>query len=326
MISIRKPAQGAHDPIPMFAMTSASSLEEQMEFALDTNREGFGVDLATDLGQVKVDQKMWFTDSFALSAGEWNGLTFSRTPGKHKLNDALAIEVIYSGVEHCNISGDRSVSRVSTTHMHSDCEFRDTLEDATTAGLYIPLEAVGFDPSKHTERLFHSLDTSIGALIGTALQNVVQRLPHMPSSDVPAAIEEVTDLVRDLVLASRKEVNRRNVTRARRLAIDAYIDEHIFETTLSADRLSREFAVSRASLYRMFDADGGVETYIIRRRLHRTLLALKQTASKRGAVRQVSESFGFYDAGNFTRAFKTEFGFKPSEVLGTGEIQAASLG
>ena len=296
-----------------------------MEFALDTNREGFDVDLATDLERVKIDQKMWFADSFALSAGTWNGLAFSRIPNGHSLNGVFAIEILYSGVEHCHTSGDRSEFKVSTSHMHSGSEYRDTLEDATTAGLYVPIEAVGFDPSKHTEHLSHSLGTSIGALVGTALQNVVQRMPYMPANNVPDAIEEVTDLVRDLILANRKDVNRGNVSRARRLAIDAYIDEHIFDTTLNANKLSSEFAVSRASLYRLFEADGGVEAYIIKRRLHRTLLALKRTTSKRGAVRRVSESFGFYDAGNFTRAFKNEFGFKPSEVLGTGEIQVTNL-
>ena len=43
---------------------------------------------------------------------------------------------------------------------------------------------------------------------------------------------------------------------------------------------------------------------------------LKSATPKRGAIRCVPEGFGFFDASNFNRSFRSEFGFIPSEIVG----------
>ena len=46
-----------------------------------------------------------------------------------------------------------------------------------------------------------------------------------------------------------------------------YIDKHLDSPRLSADAIARCFGWSRATLYRLFEPDGGLMKYIQRRRL-----------------------------------------------------------
>jgi AraC-like DNA-binding protein len=93
-----------------------------------------------------------------------------------------------------------------------------------------------------------------------------------------------------------------------------YIDAHLDSALLSADALCKAFAVSRTTLYRLFEPLGGVAQEIKTRRLervHQALLA-PQTATRR--IAGIAEAFGFADPTYFSRAFRQHFGYTPSQA------------
>ena len=71
--------------------------------------------------------------------------------------------------------------------------------------------------------------------------------------------------------------------------------------------------ISRSRLYRLFEPYGGVNHYIQHRRLLHAYAALADPNDHR-RILDIAEERGFDDAAEFSRAFRREFGYSPSEV------------
>ncbi|OKO84991.1 helix-turn-helix domain-containing protein [Bradyrhizobium sp. AS23.2] len=103
----------------------------------------------------------------------------------------------------------------------------------------------------------------------------------------------------------------------RRRVLD-FIEANLAERELGPALLMRRFRVSRAHLYRMFAADGGVVTLIRDRRLD---AAYQELRRPRGAVRSITEiahDLGFSSSSHFLGAFRARFGITPSEARSEG--------
>ncbi len=79
--------------------------------------------------------------------------------------------------------------------------------------------------------------------------------------------------------------------------------------------LCARFSLSRATLYRQFAADDGVQNYIRNRRLARAMALLTRSGDgPRPRVSSIAYTVGFTDEKTFSRAFKRRFGFLPREA------------
>lgn len=94
----------------------------------------------------------------------------------------------------------------------------------------------------------------------------------------------------------------------------AFIDQHLTDQGLSVQQICRAFRISRSTLYRLFEPVGGVAQYIKQRRLKRihALLASPDQVSRQLVA--IAEEHGFKSAGHFSRSFREQFGYAPSEV------------
>jgi AraC-like DNA-binding protein len=98
------------------------------------------------------------------------------------------------------------------------------------------------------------------------------------------------------------------MTRARR-----FIISNILSPDLTVDALCRELGTSRTRLYELFEAHGGVATYIRRRRLLAAHAMLTDPSETR-KIGAIGMAIGFDSAANFSRAFTQHFGYSPSTV------------
>lgn len=110
------------------------------------------------------------------------------------------------------------------------------------------------------------------------------------------------------------------------LSIRNFIQRDLGNTDLGVDLITERFGLSRATLYRLFEADGGVINYIRDRRLMGAMrLLTRADGSSRPRVSAVAYAMGFSDEKTFSRAFKRRFGFLPREAS-SDDIAAARTG
>jgi AraC-like DNA-binding protein len=63
-------------------------------------------------------------------------------------------------------------------------------------------------------------------------------------------------------------------------------------------------------------------SYVLKVKLHKARRMLAETSSK---IADVSEACGFQDSSYFSRAFKKEFGFTPSQIQRRPEVKNDTL-
>lgn len=103
--------------------------------------------------------------------------------------------------------------------------------------------------------------------------------------------------------------------RGRRKLIHKYIDTHLDDPNLGPLQICDLFNMSRATLYRMFEQDGGVRRFIQDRRLHSAMWDLAIGGVRRGRLSRVAERWGFSSDANFNRAVKLAFGKPPGALF-----------
>lgn len=156
--------------------------------------------------------------------------------------------------------------------------------------------------------------TSTARLIASHLRTLFESLPDIDEAEAPAFVTATANLVANLVgpqIAARSQPSP-TVRGAVIMEIRRYIEQNIALADLGPDHLCRAFALSRASLYRLFAPIGGVTDYIRARRLRAAFDMLANDGKR--TVGEVAYACGFADISAFSRAFRNQFGMSPSEV------------
>jgi AraC-like DNA-binding protein len=115
---------------------------------------------------------------------------------------------------------------------------------------------------------------------------------------------------------SRAEVTAAVRATARRAVCD-HIDRYLMDERLSPEILQRQFRMSRATLYRLFEDEGGVAAYILGRRLDRCHALLAADSSHGRSIGDIAFGHGFASDAHFSRAFRRRFGMAPRDARGT---------
>lgn len=105
---------------------------------------------------------------------------------------------------------------------------------------------------------------------------------------------------------------------AARRAVRELADDHICDRLPGCDLtpkgIARAIGVSRTTLYRAFEQTGGVQAHVMARRLELSFAALAGRRGRSPSINQIAFRHGFTSDAHFTRAFKTRFGIRPSDV------------
>jgi len=161
--------------------------------------------------------------------------------------------------------------------------------------------------------------TSTARLIGSHLRALFDDLSDITQAEAPAIVAATADLVTNLVgqQVSNRSQPAPTVRGAVIMEVRRYIEQNMARQDLGPDHLCKMFGLSRATLYRLFEPVGGVTDYIRTRRL-RAAFDLLTNDGKR-TVGEVAYACGFPDISAFSRAFRHQFGMRPSEVRETGD-------
>jgi AraC-like DNA-binding protein len=158
--------------------------------------------------------------------------------------------------------------------------------------------------------------TPLTRLILNHLITLCRRLPELD----PAETEGVIRTCAQLILAAfakqtqLSERARAAANAAMQAKVQGYIKANLHQKELSPESVLRGFPLPRATLYRMFEHEGGLGTYI---RNHRLRAAADELVEfPRMAIMEIAYGLGFNSASDFTRAFRRAYGMAPQDFRG----------
>ena len=97
-------------------------------------------------------------------------------------------------------------------------------------------------------------------------------------------------------------------------AIKRHIEANLTSPSLSAGQLCRRFRISRASLYRLFEAEDGLARFIQAQRLNRALRQLVSPEWQGKDLIDLAADLQFSSASTFIREFRRQFSATPGEI------------
>jgi len=163
-------------------------------------------------------------------------------------------------------------------------------------------------------------------LLSGHLSSLLNAMPQMSGPEVAGVTRATVNLLAASLAQSPDNLD------AAQPAIDSvmlrrvrqYIAQNLVDERLSVEQICAHLRVSRSTLYRLFVHLGGIADYIRERRLARVHQILSSGQHLRQNLAHLAEQNGFRSATQFSRAFKQQFGYSPSEA--TGQIGAVVQG
>jgi AraC-like DNA-binding protein len=148
-------------------------------------------------------------------------------------------------------------------------------------------------------------------LIGAAMQELYAQADDLTVSEAEAAIEGIVALTTAYARA-RLASEADHVKSKRKAALD-YIDAHLANAQLGPGEIADAAHLSRASLYRLLAAEGGIRAVLLQRRLDQALRLLLADNKDEQSLTDVAKRCGFGGTSQFSRAFRARFGLPPRQ-------------
>jgi len=154
-----------------------------------------------------------------------------------------------------------------------------------------------------------------GRLLVDYLRSLQRQLPLLDPDQLPMLVDATRNMViacavpsRDSLEQAMPAIQATQMERAKQ-----FIRNNLLQPNLDTKELCRHLGMSRSSLYRLFEPLGGVARYIRSARLLDAHRALSEASDTR-PVYAIARDRGFDDPSEFSRAFKHQFGYSPSEA------------
>lgn len=190
-----------------------------------------------------------------------------------------------------------------------------SVEELQSCYINIPLDRLSLDIAPYLKPQILSSNTLACRLLSSAIEMWITELPRTHLSEVSLLEASIIDLICSVLKNRPQEEDGKTLARARKRAMKQFVQDHLANPDLCANTLTSAFHMSRPSLYRQFEDEGGVMAYIRIQRMERALALLTSEPAARGRIKEVSEQVAFEDPLHFRRTFKQTFGFSPSDAL-----------
>lgn len=149
-------------------------------------------------------------------------------------------------------------------------------------------------------------------LIGAALQEFYAQADHLTMSEAEAAIEGILALTTACARGGPAGEELDGLKSRRKATLD-YIDAHLANAQLGPDEIAEGTNLSRASLYRLLAAEGGIRAVLLKRRLDEALRLIVDDNKDHYSLKRIVKRCGFGGTSQFSRAFRARFGVSPRQ-------------
>jgi AraC-like DNA-binding protein len=155
-------------------------------------------------------------------------------------------------------------------------------------------------------------ESGAARLIGAAMRELYAQADHLTVSEAEAAIEGIVALTTACARIRLAGDELDHVKSRRKAALD-YIDAHLANAELGPDEIADAANLSRASLYRLLSAEGGIRAVLLKRRLDEALRLMLEDSKDERSLKEIVKRCGFGGTSQFTRAFRARFGVPPRQ-------------
>jgi AraC-like DNA-binding protein len=157
------------------------------------------------------------------------------------------------------------------------------------------------------------LHSGAATMLAPHLLNLREAAPTLTQAEGALLGRTFLDLL-SVALAAPARPGEARVTGRSAAAITARhaIEHRLGSPALTVANLCRELGISRTTLHRLFETEGGVQAYIRGRRLEAARLALADPA-RAEPIYVLAERLGFSDAAHLSRLFRIRYGLTPSD-------------
>jgi AraC-like DNA-binding protein len=152
--------------------------------------------------------------------------------------------------------------------------------------------------------------------------------PERSAALIRTKTEALVGLLAD-GLGSKQEATlplRKSMRSMALASVKRFIEQNLDSALLDVATVSHRFGLSRATVYRLFDTDGGLVSYVQRRRLLRAFDALVMGRGARRRILDIAVDCHFASDATFNRAFRREFGITPGELRAHANPRVARAG
>lgn len=183
-------------------------------------------------------------------------------------------------------------------------------------GIVIPRRLIAKSDRLYEQRpvIAWPLDTPAGRMFEAAWMQLWWGLPVARSDEAPRLASGFLGLLNGLIDA---ELNAGPVVESHTSLLHAmkrYLNDRLNDPNLGLDDLTETFGCSRSTVYRLFEKDNGVQSFIRQQRLQRCLDAILSGMVSNQQIALIAQKWGFRTSTQFHRAFKSRFGLTPSEL------------
>lgn len=274
--------------------------------------------LVTQTSDEKCSSAAWRVNTWVFSEAEYSAMASARN--KSHLNDTGHFVFVYRFLEGSNwlqVNGTAlRQSPGSLIFLDYAHEFTAVHTRARTQGVFVPHETLGLRPGDLNGFKAIRADTVLAGLLNQELDSVFATLKAGPSTLPRHQIDRLAGCLQFAVGSTHTELSQRAYHREALLdLIRRFVEANLEAPELNMSLILKNFGVSRAGLFRMFEKYGGVRSYISERRLIRATLDLARATNQRGRVREAADRWGFSSDANFVRAIKTRFGTTPGALF-----------
>ncbi|WP_349436958.1 helix-turn-helix domain-containing protein [Pararhizobium sp. A13] len=311
-------------PVPAFEF-STLDLPPEEQFAAWRNSYAPMVDVTAPdnfAGGFAGEQTTWDLGGLAFSHVKTSGMRFASLAGhvRREPMDHWTITLILRGDGQTVAPARTCGGGAGSVKIHSLGKvFEGYVTDSELLSLVVPRDFCGGMAHVLEPAEFSTLEQGMARLFGDYMTSLARCLPSLKIGDLPQLVTATRALILACVAPSPDHFDEAGdpvanilLERARR-----FVQANVIAPGLGVTSLQRELGISRSRLYRLFEPYGGVVHYIQHRRLLDAHAALADPADRR-RILDIGEERGFADGAEFSRAFRREFGYSPSEVRAAG--------
>lgn len=308
------------DPIPHYEF-STDHLPRNVQFEAWRHNFAPMLELTPTGGTPEAidgSQVIWDLGCLAFSSISTEALDFASLPG-HVRRDALdhwTMTLLLDGAAS-TVAGDRAFDGgAGAVQLHSLGQpFEGHVTDSHMLMLLIPRDFFQGHSGALSMAEFSTVGGGMGNLLADYIVDLAKCLPTLTVADLPGLAAATRAMILACIVPSPDHLNeaRGPILKMRLERARQYINAHLYDPDLGNDILCRALGISRTMLYRLFEPSGGVMRYILHRRLVDAHARLADPSETR-RIFEIAEQRGFNDGAEFSRAFRREFGYSPSEV------------